>query len=133
MCVRDLLCDEFQASVSSHLVQNKSILDAIAKLNESTWRVQRAISKAVTQCGCIRIEASRQRVPEVASLEELSRVLDSHVRGELCADCREQVEKEVGNSLCYVAAVCDLVGVSMYDCLIGVDKRIRALGMFHLS
>jgi hypothetical protein len=131
--VRDLLCDDFQASVSSHLVQNKSILDAITKLNEASMRVQRVITRAVTQCGCIRIDATRQRVPEVASLEELGRVLDSHVRGELCSDCREVVETEVGNSLCYVAAVCELVGVSMYDCLIGVDKRIRALGMFHLS
>ncbi len=131
--MRDLLCDDFQASVSSHLVQNKSILDAITKLNEASMRVQRAITRAVTQCGCIRIEAARQRVPEVASLEELGRVLDSHVRGDLCSDCREVVETEVGNSLCYVAAVCELVGVSMYDCLIGVDKRIRALGMFHLS
>ena len=131
--MRDLLCDDFQASVSAHLVQNKSILDAITKLNESSLRVQRAITRAVTQCGCIRIDASRQRIPEVASLEELGQVLDSHVRGELCGDCREVVETEVGNSLCYVAAVCELVGVSMYDCLIGVDKRIRALGMFHLS
>lgn len=131
--MRDLLCDDFQASVSSHLVQNKSILDAVTKLNEASMRVQRAITRAVTQCGCIRIEAGRQRVPEVSSLEELGRVLDSHVRGDLCVDCRELVETEVGNSLCYVAAVCELVGVNMYDCLIGVDKRIRALGMFHLS
>ncbi len=131
--MRDLLCDDFQASVATHLVQNKSILDSITKLNESSMRIQRAITRAVTQCGCIRIDASRQRVPEVASLEELGQVLDSHVRGELCPECRESVETEVGGSLCYIAAVCELVGVSMYDCLIGVDKRIRALGMFHLS
>jgi hypothetical protein len=131
--MRDLLCDEFQASVSSHLIQNKSILDAITKLNESSLRVQRAVTRAVTQCGCIRIDASRQRIPEVASLEQLGKLLDSHVRGELCNDCRDNVETEVGNALCYIAAVCELVGVSMYDCLIGVDKRIRALGMFHLS
>ncbi|MCL6596333.1 MAG: DUF1573 domain-containing protein [Firmicutes bacterium] len=131
--MRDLLCDEFQASVSSHLIQNKSILDAITKLNESSLRVQRAVTRAVTQCGCIRIDASRQRIPEVASLEQLGKLLDSHVRGELCKDCRDDVETEVGNALCYIAAVCELVGVSMYDCLIGVDKRIRALGMFHLS
>lgn len=131
--MRDLLCDEFQAAVSTHLVQNKSILDAITKLTESSMRVQRAVTRAATQCGCIRIDATRQRVPEVSSLEELGRLLDSHVRGELCTDCRELVETEVGNSLCYVAAVCDLMGVSMYDSLIGVDKRIRTLGMFHLS
>jgi len=131
--VRDLLCDDFQSSVSSHLVQNKSILDAVTKLNDSALRVQRAVTRAATQCGCIRIDASRQRIPEVASLEELGTLLDSHVRGQMCVECREQLETEVGNALCYVAAVCDLMGVSMYDCLIGVDKRIRALGMFHLS
>jgi hypothetical protein len=131
--VKDLLYDEFQSLVASHLVQSKSILDASAKLAESNGRVQRAIARSVTQCGCIQVEASRQRIPEVESLEELSRRLDSHVRGQLCEDCREQVETEIGNLLVYAAAVCELLGISLYDCVLREEKRVQTLGMFHLT
>ena len=132
-CVKDLLYDEFQSTVSSHLVQSKSILDAISKLSEANARIQRGVSRAVTQCGCIRIDAKRQRIPEASSLEELGDLLDSHVRGQLCDDCREQIESEIGNVMCYLAAVSDLLGVSLYDCLIKEEKRIETLGMFLLT
>lgn len=131
--MKDLLYDRFQSTVSSHLVQSKSILDAASKLSEANARIQRGIARAVTQCGCIRIEAGRQRIPETSSLENVGDLLDSHLRGELCDDCREQIESEVGNVMCYVAAVCDLLGISLYDCLLNEEKRIETLGMFLLT
>jgi hypothetical protein len=131
--VKDLLCDEFQNTVARHLVQNKSILDTISKMDETNARIHRVISRSVTQCGCIRVEARRQEVPNDASLAELGGRLDTHVRGELCSDCRERLETEVGSALFYLAAVCDLLGVSLYDCLLEESKRIRALGVFNLT
>lgn len=131
--MRELLCHEFQDSVAQHLVQNKSILDTISKLIEANSRINRSVCRAVTQCGCVRIEAGRQQVPDGTTLSNLSSSLDTHIRGELCADCRERIETEVGTSLFYLAGTCDLLGISLYDCLIDETKRIRALGAFRLA
>jgi len=50
----------FQKSVDQFLIQHRSILDLMTKYQESNSRVNRAIAKAVTQCGCIKIKAKKQ-------------------------------------------------------------------------
>ncbi len=60
--MKDLLCDGFQDTVDDYLVRHRSILDVMSKLAESNARVNRAVTKAVTTCGCIGIEASKQEV-----------------------------------------------------------------------
>ena len=80
----DNVCDRFQESVSQLLIKHKSILDVLTKQQESITRVNRAIIKAVTSCGCIQIEAAKQYFGEDVSLESIHDVLDNHLRGQLC-------------------------------------------------
>ena len=61
--MKDMLIDEFQYTVQELLFRNKSIIDSITKYQDSNARVNRAIVKAVTQCGCIRIDAKKQKMP----------------------------------------------------------------------
>ena len=50
---KDLNCDDFQNQVEEVLIRHKSILDIITKLDEYTSRINRAVVKSVTSCGCI--------------------------------------------------------------------------------
>lgn len=49
--MKDIICDEFQNTVSKYLVRHHSILDILSKVQESTARVNRATVKTVTSCG----------------------------------------------------------------------------------
>ena len=53
-------CDKFQEQVSELLIRHKSIIDIMTKLDEYTSRINRAVAKSVTTCGCISIHAEKQ-------------------------------------------------------------------------
>ncbi|MGE5577287.1 MAG: DUF1573 domain-containing protein [Syntrophothermus sp.] len=132
--MEDPSCDKFQATVSEYLIRHKSILDVISKFQESAARVNRAIAKSVTNCGCLQIEASRQAIPaDVSSYGELKNFMHSHLEGKLCDSCQEFVETELGSTLFYIAAICSLLGLDMEDILEKEHARISALGVYHLS
>lgn len=123
----------FQDSVSQYLLRHRSILDVQSKLTESAARVNRALAKAVTSCGCVSIAAERQRFPTDVSLKELKQFMSTHVNGELCDKCREAVETEIGTTLFYLAAMCALLGLSLRDVLEKEYDRVSALGVFNLT
>ncbi len=131
--MKDLLCDQFQETVDECLIRHKNILDTVSKLQESVARVNRAVAKAVTDCGCVTVHAERHPIPEGISLEQLRTVLDSGVRGQLCDNCREVVEAEVGQTLFYLTGVLNAMDLNLYDCLLKEQKRISALGIFNFS
>ena len=132
--MKDLLCDGFQETVNEYLVRHKSILDVMSKLTESAGRVNRAVAKAVTNCGCIEIEAVKQRIPpELDSLESLKEHMSTHLKGKLCEHCTEILEDEIGRTLFYIAALCNLLDLNLYDILIKEQERIACLGMFNFS
>jgi len=131
--VKDLLCDEFQQAVGEFLVRHRSVLDVLTKFQESNARVNRAIVKSVTNCGCLRVNAEKQRVPSDISLRELKDYMDTHLDGEPCEHCKEIIEAEIGMNLFYLAALCNLMDINMYDALINEHKKITALGLFNLS
>lgn len=132
--MKDLLCDGFQETVNDYLVRHKSILDVMSKLTESAGRVNRAVAKAVTNCGCIEIEAVKQRIPpELDSLESLKEHMSTHLKGKLCEHCTEILEDEIGRTLFYIAALCNLLDLNLYDILIKEQERIACLGMFNFS
>lgn len=130
--VKDLFCYGFQNAVDECLVRHKSIIDVITKLSESSSRVNRAVAKAVTSCGCVRIQAQRQEYPEEVPLAEMSRHVATHVSGRLCDQCREAVESEIGRNLFYLAALCNLTGLSLVDALIKENERLSALGVYNV-
>jgi len=131
--MKDLICDEFQYVVGDLLIRHHSILDVLSKLSESTCRVNRAIVKSVTECGCISIEAEKLQIPEqVQSFEELKDHLDNHLRGKICTNCEEVIMNELGKLLFYTAALCNTLDINMYDVFINEYNKASTLGVFNL-
>ncbi len=131
--MRDLLCDEFQNAVSETLIRHKSILDILTKYQEATARVNRAVAKAVTSCGCLRINAAKQELPANLSLQELRECLPSHLEGRLCDACAEALEQEIGNQLYFLAALCNVLDLNVFDILLKEHKKVSTLGVFNIS
>jgi hypothetical protein len=124
---------QFQATVSEYLLRHRSILDVQTKLSEATARVNRAIAKSVTTCGCISISAGKQKFPTDIGLRELKQFMSTHLVGEMCEKCREVVETEIGTTLFYLAALCGLLDLNLKDVLEKEHARVSALGVFNLT
>lgn len=131
--MKDLLYNHFQDSVDELLMRHRSILDVLTKFQESQTRVNRAVVKAVTSCGCMEINAKKQNFSNEVSLQELKDFLDTHLKGSICDNCRDVIEKELGNNLFYMAALCNLMDVSMYDVLLKEYEKIKTLGVFNMT
>ena len=131
--MKDLLCDEFQNTVAELLIRHQSILDILTKFQESTARVNRAVAKAITSCGCLKVVAEKTPIPEGTSLHELKSLLDSNLKGAMCADCREIIEAEMGNNLFYLAAMSNALDINFYDVLVKEQKKIATLRIFNFT
>ena len=128
-----IIYDDFQDTVSKLLTRHKSILDILSKYQDSNARVNRAVAKAVTSCGCIKINAKKQELPQDISLEEMKNFMSSHLEGQLCDNCREIIEKELGNNLFYLVSLADTLGINLYDVILEEQKSLSALGIYHLK
>jgi hypothetical protein len=131
--VNDMLIDEFQNTVQELLFRNKSIIDSITKFQDSNARVNRSIVKAVTQCGCIKIDATKQDMPEDGDFEQVHDAMKTHVKGKLCENCRDQIEKELGKNLYYMASLCNTLDLNLYDVIIKEQDRVKMLGQYNLG
>ncbi len=132
--MRDLICDEFQNTVSELIIRHQSVLDILSKLSEASARVNRAVTKSVTTCGCVKVEAERTALPEnIQSVSELRSFLDNHLRGKLCPQCEEIVVTELGNLLFFTTALCNTLDISLYDVFIKEYKHAYALGVFNMK
>jgi hypothetical protein len=131
--MKDVLFDDFQNSVDESLLRHRSILDIITKLQESQARVNRAVAKSITNCGCIKVEAKKQFTPATIddlNLDTLSASLDTHMQGNLCKNCREVLERELGNNLFYITSLCNLLDLNLYDILLKEYDKISTLGKY---
>lgn len=128
-----MLCDQFQDTVGEYLIRHRSVLDVMAKLQEANARTNRAITKAVTACGCIKIEAERQQIPVDISLEQMKEHMQNHLNGQLCEHCREIMEAEIGNTLFYLAALSNVFDLNLYDVMLKEHKKLAALGVFNFA
>ena len=124
---------QFQDTVSEYLLRHRSILDVQTKLSEAAARVNRAVAKSVTTCGCISVNAVRQKFPIDVSLRELKQFMATHLVGEMCDKCREVVETEIGTTLFYLAALCSLLDLNLEEVLEKEHARVSALGVFNLT
>lgn len=131
--MKDLLCDQFQETVGEYLVRHRSVLDVMAKLQEANARVNRAVTKAVTSCGCIKINAEKQQVPPDVQLQDMKQYMQHHVSGQLCEHCREIVEAEMGNAIFYLAAMSNVLDLNLYDIILKEHKKLGALGLFNFA
>jgi hypothetical protein len=125
--------DTFQKNVDQFLIQHRSILDVMTKYQESNARVNRAIAKAVTQCGCLKINAKKQIIPSNTKLTEIHKFMDNHLEGSLCDSCKEIIETEMGSSLFYVAAICSILNLDFDDIIKKEEERISTLGIYNLT
>jgi NTP pyrophosphatase (non-canonical NTP hydrolase) len=123
----------FQDKVSELLLRHRSILDTLSQHAESAIRVNKSITRTVTSCGCISVNARKQHIPPEVSLEECRKYLHSHIEGSLCESCKEMLEEEMGNNLFYLAAICHLLDIQLDDIIKREYNRLEALGYFHLS
>jgi len=130
---REIEVEGFQHTVSELLIRHRSILDIMTKSQEAVSRMNRAVAKAVTSCGCLKINAGHKTVSSQASLSELRQFLDSNLSGKLCEDCRETVEAEIGRTLFYLAALCNVLDLDLMDIILKEEKRVKMLGVFNLS
>jgi hypothetical protein len=126
-------CARLQHLVSQFLIRHRSILDVQSKLNESTARISRAIAKAVASCGCVQVHASRQRFPTDIGLGDLRGFLSTHLQGEPCEHCREDLADQIGTTLFYLAAMCYITGLDLNTILRRERDRVSALGVYHLT
>lgn len=123
----------FQKSVDQFLIQHRSILDLMTKYQESNSRVNRAIAKAVTQCGCIKIQAKKQTIPSNTKLIEIHKFMDAHIEGSLCDSCKEIIETELGSSLFYSTAICNTLNLDFDEIIKKEEERISTLGIYNLT
>lgn len=128
--MNDIILDDFQNSVAESLIRHRSIIDIMTKFNESNARVSRALAKSITSCGCISVSAHKQKLPDDASLENISDLLSYQVDGELCDNCKEVLEDEIGTNLYYLAALCDSMGINLFDVIIKRYDKLQTLGKF---
>ncbi|AHF09074.1 MULTISPECIES: hypothetical protein [Dehalobacter] len=123
--------NDFQETVDAMLIRHQSILDILSKGQEASSRVNRAITKAVTSCGCVSVDAYKSPIPENATISDLKFLLNSHLVGNLCSNCREVVETELGNQLFYISALANILGLSVNEILEKEENRLKTLTVFN--
>lgn len=131
--MNDKCCYQFQDAVNEYLVRHRSVFDILTKYQEATARVNRAYAKAVTECGCVTITAKRQEIPPEANFRDLKQYMSDHTSGQPCDQCREVIAKEMGGSMFYLAALCNLSGITIRDVMEQERKNMTTLGVFYLS
>ncbi|HBP63413.1 MAG TPA: DUF1573 domain-containing protein [Desulfosporosinus sp.] len=127
------LTEQFQSTVKSLLIRHQSILDILSKGQESSGRVNRAVVKSVTSCGCHAINAHKKPIPPDASLSDLKELLNSQLEGLICDNCRDIVEAELGKQLFYMAALANALDISLSDVLYHEHKKLQTLTVFNLT
>jgi len=124
--------DNFQKIVDSMLIQHQSILDILSKGQEASARVNRAVVKSITSCGCISVDAKKHNIPEEATLADLKYIFNSHLKGVLCASCRDIIEAELGNQFFYIAALANTLGLSINEILEKEQQNLKTLTVYNL-
>lgn len=126
------VCEDFQDQVSKVLIRHRSILDVITKLDEYNARINRAVAKSVTSCGCISINAQKQDFSK-DTFEDMLNTVNTHLDGKICNSCTEVVEEEIGSYIFYLAALSDTLGLSLDQIMNKENDRIKTLGIFSLK
>lgn len=127
------ICEDFQQAVSEALVRHRSVLDILSKFQETNARVNRAVIKSVTSCGCVKIKAEKPEIPEDVSFRELKQYMENHLSGFLCPHCQETIEKELGKNLFYITALCQSLGLDLGKVLTKECDKVTTLGIFNLT
>lgn len=123
----------FQDAVDKSLNRHRSVLDSTTKFQEASARVNRAIAKSVTMCGCLKVIAEKQKVPKEVKFHDMKKFMSSHLEGVLCPACREIIQTEIGTSLFYIAALCNILDIDLSEIMKKEADRVSTLGVYGLS
>lgn len=124
--------EDFQDQVSQVLIRHRSILDVTTKLDEYNARINRAVAKSITSCGCISVHATKQDYSK-DTFKEMLDTVKTHVEGNICPSCKEVIEEEIGSHIFYLAALCNTLDLNLNDILQKEYNRIKTLGVFSLK
>lgn len=127
--------EQFQNFIDDLILRNKSILDQMTKLQDSSARLNRSISKSATMCGCMKLEICKQQLDfsSISNSEELKSLLCTHLESYPCPDCNESIEKEMGRVLFYLAALANTLGISLSSVVENEKTRTSMLGKYSLK
>ncbi|MNI19307.1 hypothetical protein D3C81_1017550 [compost metagenome] len=123
----------FQEQVSELLLRHRSLLDVMSKLGQTNAAAVRSVTKAVTECGCIELHATKQDFKSGMDLQQAQETIHKHVRGELCENCRDAITNELGRNLFYMSALCNLVDIDMDEVVERESQKCATLGLFNMS
>lgn len=129
---KDYICKDFQDQVAQVLVRHRSVLDIMTKLDEFNARINRAVAKSVTTCGCIRINAEKQNFGS-DSFEDMLKNAHSHVEGNICESCKDVLEEEMGSYLFYLTSLCNTLDLDLDTIMEKEYDRIKTLGIYSLK
>jgi NTP pyrophosphatase (non-canonical NTP hydrolase) len=124
---------EFQQQVSELLLRHRSLLDVFTKYSQSNASVNRAVAKAITECGCIELKATQQGFSEEMEFDQALRQSKSHMNGQLCENCKDAIRSEMGKNLFYLSAMCNLLDVSLEEVVAKEADKCSTLGFFNLT
>ncbi|SCZ05636.1 DUF1573 domain-containing protein [Alkaliphilus peptidifermentans] len=130
--MKNFSINEFQSQVDDVLVRHRSVLDILTKLQESSSKVNRAVAKSATYCGCIEIHAEKQEVPEDISYSDIKNYMKNHVKGELCDICREKIEAELSANMFYFTTLCNLFDINIEELITTHYEQLKTLGKYGL-
>jgi len=128
-----LTLQQFQDQVSELLLRHRSLLDILSKFQQSNAAVTRSVTKSITECGCIEVNASKQPYTPYMTIEEAKSVLGTHVKGQLCEHCLDMIEAELGKNLFYMSALCNVLDMKLDKIMIEESKKCSTLGFFNMS
>ena len=129
---KNIICDDLQNKVDEVLIRHRSVLDVMSKLEESSSRINRAMVKSVTSCGCITIDANKQVVPNDVTLSEAKSFFKNHISGNLCENCKEVISKEIGNHMFYISALCNILDLKLNEITLDELNKLNTLGIYSL-
>lgn len=126
------LITELQEQAAEVLVRHRSILDIMTKLDEYNARINRAIAKSVTFCGCIAIDAKKQDFNST-SLNDMLDKMDSHIVGEICPNCKEILEQEIGAYMFFLASLANTLDFDLSGTIAKELDRTKTLGIYGMK
>ncbi|MBR2568938.1 MAG: DUF1573 domain-containing protein [Paenibacillus sp.] len=123
----------FQDQVADLLLRHRSLLDVLSKHGQSEAAVNRAVTKAITECGCLELHAKRQPYETNMDVTQAQQSLKSHIHGQLCENCNDVIRAELGKHLFYTSALCNLLDIQLDEVIKQESSKCSTLGIFNLS
>ena len=121
--------DIFQKNVDSLIARNRNVLDILTKCQVTCSKVCRSTIKSATGCGCLKITGEKSSIDfSQVSLKDKT----SSIEGELCKECKSIIEDEIGESLFYIASLCNALGISMDSIMKREIEKVEVLGKYSL-